>query len=104
MEKDDLIPAEDFCIYHNIEYSFINSLEDSGLISIQSVEQHIYIPADEVQKLEKFVRLHYDLDINVEGIETINHLLEKIDKMNKEIVELRNKINYQINNNNSISS
>jgi len=103
MENDELIPAEDFCIYHNIEYSFINSLEDSGLIRIQSVEQHIYIPVEELQKLEKFVRLHYDLDINVEGIETINYLLEKIDKMNKEIMQLRNKINFQLNNSNSVS-
>lgn len=90
MERNDLIPAEDFCIYHNIEYSFITSLEDSGLITVTSVEQSTYIPADELQKLEKFVRLHYDLDINVEGIETINHLLEKIEEMQKEIMQLKN--------------
>ena len=91
MEKDELIPAKDFCIYHNIEYSFISSLEDSGLISITSVEQATYIPADEIQKLEKFIRLHYDLDINLEGIETINHLLEKIEEMQREILQLKNK-------------
>ncbi|HSN08475.1 MAG TPA: chaperone modulator CbpM [Hanamia sp.] len=90
MEKEELIPAEDFCIYHNIEYSFISSLEDSGLISVTSVEQSTYIPAEELQKLEKFVRLHYDLDINIAGIETINHLLEKIEEMQKEILQLRN--------------
>ena len=91
MEKDELIPAKDFCIYHNIEYSFISSLEDSGLISITSVEHATYIPADEIQKLEKFIRLHYDLDINLEGIETINHLLEKIEEMQREILQLKNK-------------
>ncbi len=90
MERDDMIPAEDFCIYHNIEYSFITSLEDSGLITVTSVEQSTYIPADELHKLEKFVRLHYDLDINIEGIETINHLLEKIEQMQKEILQLKN--------------
>ena len=90
MENEELIPAEDFCIYHNIEYSFISSLEDSGLISVTSVEQSTFIPADQLQKLEKFVRLHYDLNINVEGIETINHLLEKIEEMQREIVQLRN--------------
>jgi hypothetical protein len=89
MEKDELILAEDFCIYHNIEYSFISSLEDSGLISITSVEQSTYIPAEELQKLEKFVRLHYDLDINIAGIETINHLLERIEEMQREILQLK---------------
>ncbi|MEO6814258.1 MAG: chaperone modulator CbpM [Ginsengibacter sp.] len=95
MEPEELIPAKDFCMYHNIEYSFISSLEDSGLIRITSVEKSVYIPAEEMQKLEKFVRLHYDLDINLEGIETINHLLEKMDEMQKEIIKLRNKENAQ---------
>ena len=91
MEQDELIPIKDFCIYHNIEYSFINSLENSGLISVTSVQHSSYIHADDMRKLEKFVRLHYDLDINLEGIETINYLLEKIEEMQKEIVQLRNK-------------
>lgn len=91
MEQDELIPAEDFCMYHNIEYSFINSLEDSGLITVTAIQQTSYIPADEIQKLEKFVRLHYDLDINIEGIETINHLLEKIQEMQQEILNLKNR-------------
>ena len=90
MENDELIPADEFCIYHNIEYSFISSLKDSGLIKVTSVEQSTFIPSDELEKLEKFVRMHYDLDINVEGIETINHLLLKIETLQKEILHLRN--------------
>ena len=92
MEQEELIPAKDFCIHHNIEYSFISSLENSGLISVISIKSSSYIHQDEIHKLEKFVRLHYDLDINIEGIETINYLLEKIEEMQKEIVKLRNKI------------
>ncbi len=90
MEQDELIPVKDFCIYHNVEYSFIDSLENSGLISVTSVQHSTYIHPDEIQKLEKFVRLHYDLDINLEGIETINHLLEKIEEMQREILKLKN--------------
>ena len=92
MEKDELIPAKDFCIYHNIEYSFITSLQDSGLISVTSVEHSTFIPADEIQKLEKYVRMYYDLEINLEGIETINYLLEKIENMQKEILQLKNAL------------
>lgn len=89
MEQDELIPVEDFCIYHNIEYSFIDSLENSGLISITSVHQAHFIHLDDMRKLEKFVRLHYDLDINLEGIETIYHLLKKIENMQREISLLK---------------
>jgi hypothetical protein len=91
MEQEELIPAKDFCIHHNIEYSFISSLENSGLISVTSIKRSTFIPADEMHKLEKFVRLHYDLDINIEGIETINYLLEKIEEMQQEILKLKNK-------------
>ena len=92
MKTEDLIPAKDFCLHHNIEYSFISSLENSGLISVTSVKRSIFIHVDEMTKLEKFVRLHYDLDINLEGLETINHLLDKIENMQKEIVKLKNRI------------
>jgi len=44
------------------------------------------------KSLKTFVRLHYDLDINLEGLETINHLLEKIEEMQMEILKLRNKV------------
>ena len=87
----ELIPVKDFCVHHNVEYSFISSLENSGLISVTSVKRSSYIHADEMCKLEKFVRLHYDLDINLEGIETINYLLERIESMQQEILKLRNK-------------
>ncbi len=92
MEQDELIPIKDFCIYHNVEYSFIDSLENSGLIRVTSVQQATYINADDLKKLEKFVTLHYDLDINIEGIETINHLLDKIESLQNELLHLRNHI------------
>ncbi|HVZ98186.1 MAG TPA: chaperone modulator CbpM [Chitinophagaceae bacterium] len=92
MNYDELIPAEDFCVHHNIEYSFISSLQNSGLISVTSVKSAIYIHPEEIGKIEKFIRLHYDLDINIEGIETISYLLEKIQRMQEEIVSLRNRI------------
>ena len=92
MEQEELIPAEDFCLHHNIEYSFISSLESSGLISITSVKSSAYLQSDDLYKLEKFVHLHYDLEINIEGIEAINYLLEKMEDMQREIVSLRNKI------------
>ena len=93
MEKEELIPVKDFCIHHNIEYSFISSLEDSGLINITSVKRSSFIHVDDLHKLEKFVRLHYDLDINMEGIEAINFLLERVQNMQDEIAHLRSRLN-----------
>ena len=92
MEQENLIPAKDLCMYHNIEYSFIHDLEDSGLISVTSVKQEAFIPEEEMQKIERFIRLHYDLDINVEGLETIHYLLERMELLQREIIKLKNKM------------
>jgi chaperone modulatory protein CbpM len=91
MNQKDLIRTKDFCIHHNIEFSFISNLESSGLVRLTSVKRTSYIPVDEIPKLEKFVRLYYELDINIEGIETIDYLLERIEEMQKEILHLRNR-------------
>jgi len=91
MAQDKLIPVKDFCTHYNIEYSFVSSLENSGLIHVTSVKRSSFIHVDEMHKLEKFVRLHYELDINLEGIETIHYLLERIESMQQEIVKLRNR-------------
>jgi hypothetical protein len=92
METAYLISLEEFCVSHDIEISFITSLKDSGLIEITTVDETAFIEADRLQQLEKFVRLYYDLDINLEGIETVNYLLQRINSLQDEIVTLRNKL------------
>ena len=41
---------------------------------------------------EIMVRLYYEMDINMEGIETINHLLNRMNEMQQEIVKLQNRL------------
>jgi chaperone modulatory protein CbpM len=91
---ENLIPANEFCANHQIGISFIRSLQETGLIEIVTVEETSYIPASQLQELERIVRLYYDLDINLEGIETISHLLQRINQMQDEITTLRNKLRF----------
>jgi chaperone modulatory protein CbpM len=91
-QTENLIDANQFCIYHNVEISFIHSLHQSGLIQIVVVKETVFIPAEQLEHLEKLARLHYDLDINLEGIETIAHLLEKVNKLQDEITAIKNKL------------
>ena len=89
---EHLISAQDFCTYYKVEYSFINSLVEYGLIEIIKKEQASFIDIDRLHDLEKFVRLHYDLDINLEGIEAITHLVQKVENMQSEITALKNRL------------
>ena len=92
METPHLIPADEFCTHHKVEYSFINSLQQFGLIEITTIEENRFIDTENLTELEKFVRLHYDLEINLEGIEAITYLLEKVKSLQHEINFLRNKL------------
>lgn len=92
MATKDLIPADDFCVYHQLEQTFIQSLQEEGLLHISIINKKTFIPADEVPKLEKMVHLHRDLDINVAGLASINHLLQRLDEMQGELWLLRNRL------------
>lgn len=97
METEQMISVSEFCMYHNIELSFIYSLNESGLIDITRVEEKIVVPISQLKHLEKLMRLNAELDINVEGIETIAYLLQRISDMQQHILQLNNKLAFYEN-------
>jgi len=92
MQTDDLIPAKDFCLHHQIEFSFIDSLQQFGLIEVTSLHEAPYIPYNELSRLEQMVRLHYELNINLEGIDVVNHLLENVRSLQTELNSIKNRL------------
>ncbi len=90
--QTELIDVNQFCIYHNVEISFIHSLHQSGLLDIVVVKETVFIQSEQLEQLEKLARLHYDLDINLEGIETIAYLLEKVTRLQDEMTTIKNKL------------
>ena len=92
MCKEHLISTIEFCTIHDIEISFISSLHETGLIEIITIEETEYFDMSQLQQLEKIIRLYYDLGINLEGIETITHLLNRLNNMQGEITGLKNRL------------
>lgn len=92
MQTEYLIAIDDFCASHNIDISFISSLEQNGLIEVVTNQEAVFIDSGQLKQLEKYIRFHYELDINLEGIETITHLLGRIDMMQDEITRLKNRL------------
>ncbi|OFY84764.1 MAG: MerR family transcriptional regulator [Bacteroidetes bacterium RIFCSPLOWO2_12_FULL_35_15] len=92
MQIENLISVDVFCTNHNIEISFVRSLQKMGMIEIATIKETEFIEVNQLQQLEKIIRFHYELDINLEGIETITHLLQKVNSMQNEISALKNKL------------
>ena len=92
MQTEEMIIVNEFCVYHNVDLAFITALKDSGLIEVIIMEEKLYMPQTQLPHLEKMVRLYYEMDINLEGIETITYLLNRMNEMQQEIMQLNNRL------------
>lgn len=92
METKDLILIKHFCTNHGIEFSFIDSLNEFGLVEVIIHEDNKYLPQDQLKDVEKMMRMHYDLDINMEGIDVISQLLKRINGLQQELLTTQNKL------------
>ena len=79
---------------YKIEISFISTLQKAGLIEFTTIEETIFVDAGQLPQLEKIVRFYYDMDINLEGIETITYLLQRIINLQNEVETLKNKLRF----------
>ncbi|MDR1743382.1 MAG: chaperone modulator CbpM [Dysgonamonadaceae bacterium] len=93
MSKNRLLYSEYLRIYE-VEQSFIDSLNESGLIRLVLQDDEKFIEYDDLSEIEQFVRWHYDLNINVEGIEALHHILGRVKNLQAEIRQLNNELKF----------
>jgi len=89
---EDLIIIEEYIRHSPIEPQFIALLEENDLIHTKKIRNKRYLHPDELNNLEHYARLYYDLSINIEGIDVIHHLLERIRRLQDEMQDLRNRL------------
>lgn len=92
MSQENFIPAQTLCFQYNIEISFVHELSNMGLIQIELIEQDHFIHQDEIGTLEKIIRLHAELNMNLEGIDVVLNLLEKEQALRQEVTALKNRL------------
>ena len=92
MKTEALIVAEQFSVSHGIDITFIRALENFGLIELIVVEDILYLAPHQLKDVEKMVRLHYDLEVNLEGIDIITNLLKRIEDLQAELLAAENKL------------
>ena len=92
MRDQHLIPTQTLCSHYNIEISFLDALNKMGLLQIEIIEQSQFIHQDQISDLEKITRLHYELNVNLEGIDVVLNLLRREKKLRNELNTLKNKL------------
>lgn len=97
MDTTHLISITQFCTNYNVPVSFIDALQEYELVEITISESENYLKTNQLNDVEKMLRLHYDLEINFEGIDAIYNLLKQVEDLQSEITTLRNKLNFYEN-------
>lgn len=96
MQANKLISKHECCEYYHVEVSFLDTLHEYGLIEMRSVEGTHFLQEEQLQVLERFIRLHYDLNINMEGLDVIGNLLSKMQNMQDEIHALKTHLHIYV--------
>lgn len=90
--ETELITISEYCVNYSVDPSFITALEESGLIVLTLIDDNKFIHFKQLVEMERFVHFHYDLQINIEGIEAIMNLLDKIKHLQHEIEVLKSQV------------
>lgn len=75
------ISREECVRVYKIDLAFFNELEEAGLIETVKEENTVYLHYNKLAHFEKLVTWHYDLGINIPGLEVICQLLDRIERM-----------------------
>jgi hypothetical protein len=92
MDTKNLISIQQFCTHYNVPKSFIDSLCEYELIEIVNSDNSKFISVAQIKNIEKLMRFHFDLEINIEGIHAICNLLDQVETLQQEIRELKNRL------------
>ena len=83
---------------YKVDISFLNALEDADLLHPETEDETKYIIFEELTLLEKFMSWHYDLDVNLPGIEVMHHLLQKMEILQQENQKLMQRLFFETDN------
>ena len=84
--QNDWIIITDYCDKCHIEPS------ENGLIDLRHEDDGVYLCEEQLPDVERYSRLYYDLDINMEGIDVISNLLRRMEDMQREINRLHDRL------------
>jgi hypothetical protein len=93
MMKPERFAITTYCSIHNIDHSFISSLQSEGIIDIELSDEGEYIDEDQLHDLELYTRW-YQLGINPEGIDALRHIVQKLRNVQSELNLLREKVRF----------
>ena len=88
----DTTPVTYLCTHYQTDTQFFERLQDFGLITLIQVAETPSIETDRIREVERWIHLHYDLNINMEGLDAISHLLQKMERLQSELTQVKSRL------------
>ncbi|MBG6109608.1 hypothetical protein IWX84_000467 [Flavobacterium sp. CG_9.10] len=92
MNTENLIPLSKLYMHYDVEMSFFFNLNEMGLIEILTIDENKYIYPESIYEIEKMIRMHQELEVNIQGIDVVLNLLQKIEDLQNELVSVKNRL------------
>lgn len=92
MEIKEFIPVSNLCTHYEVTISFFDELHDIGLIKIVAVEQKPCLHCDHLNRVERIMRIYKELNVNIEGIDVIFNLLDRIKVLETKLQSTQSKL------------
>ena len=87
-----LISAHEFFAYHQLDVSFMVTLEEQSMLEIITIGPMRYLHPDQLGPLERLIRLHRELAVHVEDLDIILHLLDCLEQAQEQVNQLQNRL------------
>ena len=88
---ENKISREEIIKIYKVEVTFFDNLEECGLLQTFEENNTKYLLFEELNNFEKFANFHYDLEVNIPGLEVIHQLLQQINALKNEKLQLQNR-------------
>jgi len=92
MQAKDFISLHTLCACYQVETTFFDQLHEVGLIEITTIEQQTYLHQDSITDIEKIIRIQRDLQLDIEAIDVVFNLLNKVTALENELNAARNRL------------
>ena len=92
MNLENLTTIHSLASQYEVAITFFESLGDLGLIEVITIDETYYVHHDNIFKVEKIIRIHKDLEVNLEGIDVVLNLLDRIETLQQELTAATNSL------------
>jgi len=92
MDTEKYIPVLHLCDLYQLEISFFKELNEEGLIELVSRQNSMYVHEEKLYKVERIIRIHRELNVNIQGIDVVLNLLEKVDTLQNKMYSMQSRL------------